>query len=360
MKILITKTTALILLLTLVLSLLLSCNDIENTTATPSDTQDSVKEYAIHSDIQRQYLEGDYDFFSLYAKGKEELSLPVPVVIEWNDKLQGRVTLSLSEDYSSPMIFEGEGKVEIYNLFIGTTYYYKIEKQDGTLISQDSFKTSDIAPRNLNVDALTNTRDIGGWKKADGGMIKQGMIYRSSKLTADDTGEPIITDKGIEIMRNDLGIVTEIDLRRTETGEQGGITQSVLGDGVKYISFPMKSSGNCLILNKESLPELFEILADESNYPLVFHCSIGTDRTGVVAFLINALLGASEESLYKDYLFSNFGNIGGVRTSSAVKNYLTTVSMQQGDDLAEKTYNYLISVGVDSTKIDSFIAIMTK
>ena len=42
---------------------------------------------------------------------------------------------------------------------------------------------------------------------------------------------------------------------------------------------------------------------------LLLHCSIGTDRTGVICFLINALLGVSEEDLYKDYLFSMFGMI---------------------------------------------------
>ncbi len=341
------KTTALILVIITLVSLFSGCIK-----------EEIIPEYDIHTDGQANYLAGDLDHFSLYAKGKEELSIPEAIKLEWEASGVGKVTVSENADYSAPIKLEGEGQVDVYNLKIGTLYYYKIETSDGKTIKSGKFRTADVAPRNLYVDSVTNVRDIGGWKKTDGSMIKQGMIYRSSKLTADKTGEQTISDKGIATMRDTLGIVTELDLRRTDNEEQGGITESVLGNGVKYISFPMQSSGNCLTLNKELLPELFEILADESNYPLLFHCSIGTDRTGVVAFLMNALLGANEDDLYRDYLFSNFGNINGMRTNSAVKNYIKAVSSSDGNSLSEKTYNYLTSVGVDSKNIDSFLKIM--
>ena len=49
------------------------------------------------------------------------------------------------------------------------------------------------------------------------------------------------------------------------------------------------------------LKDAFAIFGNKDNYPIVMHCSIGTDRTGMLAFLINSLLGVSEEDLYKDY-----------------------------------------------------------
>ena len=51
--------------------------------------------------------------------------------------------------------------------------------------------------------------------------------------------------------------------------------------------------------------ELFEILSDESNYPVVFHCSHGIHRTGTAAALVLSALGVPWEVIREDYLRSN-------------------------------------------------------
>jgi hypothetical protein len=155
-----------------------------------------------------------------------------------------------------------------------------------------------------------------------------------------------------------LKVKSELDIRRTDNNENGGITVSPLGSKVKYYSVPMKSNGNCLLLNKDVIKNAFKILGDESNYPIVIHCSIGTDRTGMLCFLINALLGVSEEDLYRDYLFSNFGNIGGNRTPSIIDTYLLNISTSYGETLSEKTYNYLKNIGVNESDLNTLISLM--
>ena len=52
-----------------------------------------------------------------------------------------------------------------------------------------------------------------------------------------------------------------------------------------------------------------QFLSKKNNYPVYFHCNIGTNRTGTVAMLLQALCGVEEEELLKDYMFSNFGTI---------------------------------------------------
>jgi protein tyrosine/serine phosphatase len=76
------------------------------------------------------------------------------------------------------------------------------------------------------------------------------------------------------------------------------------------------------------------VLADESNYPIFFHCAIGTDRTGTLAYLINGLLGVPEEDLYYDYCFSNFGAI---YTDNAPE--LRTPKTLQSDDKVAAVIN---------------------
>ena len=92
----------------------------------------------------------------------------------------------------------------------------------------------------------------------------------------------------------------------------------------------------------------------------MFHCSIGKDRTGCMAYLVESLCGEDQEHLYRDYLFSNFAKIGGMCQVEDIDNkYGSTIASYEGATHQEKTYNYLKDViGVEGTKLDSVISIL--
>ena len=320
--------------------------------------------YSFHTELQEAYLKDSYSNFALYANGTENLSTPNAIVLSWDDSVISPsdsyiVKISENADFKAYKEYKTkENKVPIYNLKIATKYYYTISNGTDTS-SVIFFNVKGDAPRNLNVDGLTNVRDVGGWK-AGNSRVKQNLLFRSSKFNDDESTELVISEEGINILVNDFHIKTEIDLRKTSDNENGGITSSPLGNSVNYVSIPMKSSGNVLTLNPNEVAQVFKLLADENNYPIIFHCSIGTDRTGLIAFLVNALLGVSEEDLYRDYLFSNFGLIYDMRTPSAVKNYLNAINMKSGDTLKDRTFNYLKSIGLSEKELNNIIKIMTE
>ena len=206
---------------------------------------------------------------------------------------------------------------------------------------------------------MTNFRDLGGHITNDGKYTKQGMIYRSARFNENNSEEALITGKGIKTVVDDLHIKAEIDLRMDTTNETGGITESVIHESVQYYNLPMTWEGDLLYVNQEEMVNLFDIISDESNYPFVFHCSIGTDRTGFVAFILNALLDVKLENIYRDYLFSNFGYIGGSRNSSTITNYVRRLYYFNGETLKEQAIDYLLYIGVSQDKIDSFLSIMS-
>ena len=70
------------------------------------------------------------------------------------------------------------------------------------------------------------------------------------------------------------------------------------------------------------------------------------------------ILGAKQEDIYRDYLFSNFGDIGGNRTTMNVLGFSLFIATQEGADLKEKAENYLINLGVTIEEINSFRRIM--
>ena len=317
---------------------------------------------SIHTDLQEAYLADDYDNFSKYATGVENLSTPKAIVLTFGEDviaLSSNYTVYLSESntFTTYKTYESTTtSVSIYNLKIHTDYYWKVN--NGSSESQVfTFTTISKGPRNINAGELTNVRDVGGWE-IEGGYINQGLIYRTSKFNADESTELIINQDGINVFVNELGIKTEIDLRKVT--ENGDITASPLGSSVNYIFIPMNSSGNILTLNPDEIVQVFKVFANRNNYPICFHCSIGTDRTGLIAFLLNALCGVKEADLYRDYLFSNFGNIGSMRTPSAIKNYIKAINLKSGKTLKEKTFNYLIGLGLTEAELNSVIEIMTK
>jgi protein-tyrosine phosphatase len=51
--------------------------------------------------------------------------------------------------------------------------------------------------------------------------------------------------------------------------------------------------------------EAVQLLTSEENYPAVFHCTIGKDRTGILAALLLDILGVEDDIILEDYGLSN-------------------------------------------------------
>ena len=232
-----------------------------------------------------------------------------------------------------------------------------------TIIKTESFTTSSEIIRNLYISGITNARDLGGYVTKDG-VLKQGLIYRTARLNECSTDEVtnLIKEGGINTMLNQLKMKSEIDLRVVSNNEVGGLTEGVgvLGETVTYYQCPMDYDGVMdSDLNRESLRKVFSILGDKNNYPTFFHCAIGTDRTGYVAWLINGCLGVEEEYLWRDYLFSNYGNIGGSRNKNNIEGgYVKAIKECLGETLKEKTTNYLLARGITQAQIDTLREMM--
>jgi len=178
--------------------------------------------------------------------------------------------------------------------------------------------------RYIHLKGLLNTRELGGYPVNVNGKQKQvkwGLIYRSGSpenMNADD--------KALLEGRN---IKTVVDFRSTE--ERTAVFN--LSTLVKKVELPI-DAGNLMgtilntgewlynpstegavvemlqlysILPVEGIPryrELFSLLSQPDNTPLLFHCAAGKDRTGFASALILHALGASMETIMEDYLAS--------------------------------------------------------
>lgn len=330
----------------------------------PTIIEDGKERVMLHTAVQHAYLAGPIEDVNLYARGAEELSRPRAIEFTWDlGTAPYTVYLSEKQDYSESLVYNvDEQKVSFTNLKIDTEYFYKVVS-GVEVVKEQSFLTSNEIVRNMYVSGVTNVRDLGGYR-VDGGVLKQGLIYRTGRLNENSTETVTdkINEKGKNTMLNEMKVKAEIDLRVVENNEVGALSEGigVLGEGVHYYQCPMDYNKSFESdYNEPSVRKVFEILGNSNNYPVFFHCSIGTDRTGYIAWLINALLGVEEGYLWRDYLFSNFGNIGSKRTTSNISGgYVSTINKAKGKSLKEKAENYLLAKGVKQSEIDTLRSIM--
>ena len=371
------KSKALILLLTSVM--LSSCASTK--------MEITIKSYneplSFHTENQIGYFNDDYIYIDKYGKtGLEDLSKSIPITISWeaNTNIKEPLyifTYGTNEEFATKgtSIITKETSVDLNNLLLDQTYYYHVKVDDPklktTYVSDSgTFKTSGEGLRNLNIPTLSNVRDLGGQIIGEGKKrIKQGLIYRSQGFNTAYTTEVTISNDDINYLVHVLKIKTEIDLRKdfeeSKGIETGGITSSPLSESVTYKLLPMiYQSSNILTRpsNQDSIKEFFEVISDINNYPLIFYCSQGKDRTGGLAYIIELLLGEVHEDAMKDYLFSNFSNVGSVHRTHIEGDamiYGVISKYENGETLQEKTYNYLTEVtGIPSETLDKIIEIL--
>ncbi len=217
------------------------------------------------------------------------------------------VTVATDESFLNvvQVIESNVQSAEIGCLLPKTDYYWQVVSDDGAKSKIGKFTTEE-QPCFLEVEGVDNFRDIGGYKSENGKSVKFGMLYRSARL--EDA-----TDNGVKVMTDLLGIKSEIDLRLEEEMSIGfsfkdnGNYLNATFSGYKAI-IPQSGSFDSRV--KNAFRQIFEFLSDEKNYPIVFHCSAGADRTGTLAYLISGILGVPYFELAKDFELTSFSNQG--------------------------------------------------
>ena len=303
----------------------------------------------------------------LYCGGSGSIENPqAPVTVEWTceakDAVRYKVEYSLDADYTNALsqTIRGETRAELYNLYKGAEYYLRVTaySKSGKAVSvgQSTFKTTDLGPRVMHIDGIHNVRDLGGYITNSGKRTAQDLIFRGGTLTYADIYASNLTADGAAYMCNVLGIKTDADLRGQ--AEAGNDKSPIPEAELRYFGL----GGYSDMLNAAAKP-LFQMLADKKSYPIYLHCTGGADRTGTASFLINALLGVDEATLIQDYEFTSF-SIYGMRSvnfgdyASMFQKFLTQLKGYEGENLQQKTENFLLSIGITAEEIANIKGIM--
>jgi len=172
-----------------------------------------------------------------------------------------------------------------------------------------------VAPdRLLPLVGAFNFRDLGGYPTVDGRLTRWGRLFRSDTLHG-------LTDSDIEVLHG-IGLTTVIDLCRPvelETTGRGPLASEAVEfrhlpliiDSAEDQGAPAQAQENLaqiykwfLQVGRQSLVEALTMVGESENHPLVFHCTAGKDRTGVLAALVLDILGVERNIIVEDYVLT--------------------------------------------------------
>ncbi|MEM6284654.1 MAG: tyrosine-protein phosphatase [Chloroflexota bacterium] len=177
-----------------------------------------------------------------------------------------------------------------------------------------------VAERDLTLDGAVNFRDIGGYRTADYRYVRWGRVYRAGRLAQLTENDHALLQALNLKLSCDMRLDEEVDdapdnLPESVTLEripvQSGETRS------QQVQRLMKAQGRMdefmrgayrqviVDRNPQVFVQFFRRVADESNLPLVVHCTAGKDRTGVAIALLLDVLGVPDDVIAADYSLSN-------------------------------------------------------
>ena len=311
----------------------------------------------IWNDLSLTYYDTQEKVWAFYNECDD--FAPINNTLKWNyakDADSYTVAVSLDKDFKKVVFTDtvATNSVNLGNtLYSGTDYYWQVIANDGEekTYSEIFEFTTKAGTRTVDIDGVSNTRDVGGYQTPNG-KTAQGLLYRTARL--DD-----ITEDGLATIQK-LGIKTDLDLR---TVGEGAVNPMGVENYVNATPAPIYTNGIATPEGKGAIKTVFQTLANRDNYPIALHCTVGRDRTGTAIALVNSILGVDEQTVVNEYMVSVFGAVSSfAKGSDALINNINSLMIYintfAGETLAEKAEALLLDAGVTAEEIQSIRDIM--
>ncbi len=183
--------------------------------------------------------------------------------------------------------------------------------------------------RNIEFERIRNCRDLGGIRTASGMTIKKGILLRSSKLSGASPADLIKLSRELRLkkivdLRTSMEITEKPD--KTVPGAKyvhipifdevmGGISHEEVTEKIESMFMSGMAELYSFLVSETPCRKNFAravktILAHEpSSGSILWHCTEGKDRCGLVTMLMLSILGVDRDVIMEDYLLTNEFNI---------------------------------------------------
>jgi len=199
--------------------------------------------------------------------------------------------------------------------------------------------------KRIRLDHAFNIRDLGGLETTEGSLVRWNRLFRGDCLSF------LTSEEWQKLLR--CGIVSVVDLRSRSEAE---LMKDQVPETMQYFHCPLQKEEIDFSNASESAAKAFtKSLADGyqkmvTDSPeliaaavktviqglekggVLFHCSAGKDRTGVLSAVLLTLLGAEREDIIADYQVSFTYNQRGINKAAAsLPDYQAMLPMLSSD-----------------------------
>ncbi|MBO5177380.1 MAG: tyrosine-protein phosphatase [Lachnospiraceae bacterium] len=174
------------------------------------------------------------------------------------------------------------------------------------LVDGDYIKRFWVTITESLLETTQNTRELGGYVIKDGLATKRNSLWRSDVQNYPSEGDvALLKERGITTILDMRG---DKDLARKPSGfankegftyincpiiEGSGVPESVEQVPVSYLA----------IAQAENMPKVFKAIANAKT-GVMFNCTAGKDRTGVVSAILLLHAGVSDEDIIENYVLT--------------------------------------------------------
>ena len=298
---------------------------------------------------------------------------PSEYTLRWTaDEAAGKLKLELAEAETGwkmeQEISSGESYVIITNLTPDVHYTYKVYSiEKGTVMTEGNFSTYGSIRQVFFKTRVRNGRDLGGWLTYDGKMVKYHKIYRTGRWesgTMSNSGKKAIIAEGVK---------AQLDLRNTSD-----VLDKAAIDGMDFCAPIIETGGDSMLKAEggDKTRQCMQFIIDciKADKPVIFHCSLGRDRTGTLGMIILGVLDVVEGDISKEYEVTYFSPRGwsiaesetyetfqNKRTTWAYKpaaEYIWDNFVDEGESFSKGVEDYLVSIGISLEDINTFRELM--
>ena len=183
----------------------------------------------------------------------------------------------------------------IRNMIPGKSYYWE-EANDNTIYGVVT-ATSVNNRRLLDVGDVWNVRDLGGLPvdtNNDGtidGTLEYGKLIRGGRLNTNSDNVDLLIDLGVD---KEYDLANSGELSPPDAQFTGS---DYVNDTVIHYNFDYGTAGYSA--TRQAVTDVMNEVINGNN--IFFHCRVGADRTGTLAYLLEGLLGVPNEYRYQDY-----------------------------------------------------------
>ena len=230
------------------------------------------------------------------------------------------------------------------------------------LYHADNNERLSISSRHIAFKKVLNFRDLGGIRTMQGRQIQWGKIYRSGKLEklqreefeamkalgirtvvdlrtiGEVTEEPdkIPPNEGINLIHIPISGITDEDLHKTKKDIKKQSPEEFDGAGkMETVMERFAMQGH------QDFAKVFELLLNEENSSIVYHCTAGKDRTGLLTALILSALGVADEVIMQEYLLSNYYRHEKMERNARLGAHILGIETESSRAIMDVRPNYL-------------------